>query len=128
MAVADEMRATGACPGYDEFRSYPLYDAIFKRRARRVSKGTHEVSAGSLSWRSDDKAQPLTPLEQAVLISVTGMTGITMPDLPTRSETGSPMLATPMIEARGRSAGSPDNAQATVFFMIDDEGAYLLRR
>ncbi len=77
---------------------------------------------------SNEQPQALTPLEQAVLISVTGITGITMPDLPTRSETGGKMLGSPMMEAIGRSAGSPDNAQATMFFMIDDHGTYLLRQ
>ena len=101
--------------GFDHFRRYPLYEAIFKRRARRISNGIREVDAGSLSWRSNEPPQPLTPLEQAVLISVTGVTGITMPDLPTVSETGGKILGSPMMEAIGRSAGSPDNAQATVF-------------
>jgi hypothetical protein len=114
--------------GFEQFRHYPLFDTIFKRRTRRISKGIKEVSAGSLSWRSDLEPHPLTPLEQAVLISVTGVTGITMPDMPTKSESGGTMLGSPMIEAVGRSAGSPDNAQATVFFMIDDHGTYLLRK
>jgi hypothetical protein len=114
--------------GLDQFRRYSLYEAIFKRRARRISKGIREVNAESLSWHSEEPPQPLTPLEQAVLISVTGITGIIMPDLPTISERGDKMLGSPMLEAVGRSAGSPDNAQATVFFMLDDDGTYLLRR
>ena len=127
MTMTDD-RGGPAHAGFDQFRNYPLYEAIFKRRARRISKGIREVDAGSLSWRSNEQPQALTPLEQAVLISVTGITGITMPDLPTRSETGGKMLGSPMMEAIGRSAGSPDNAQATVFFMIDDHGTYLLRQ
>jgi hypothetical protein len=125
--VTDD-RQSATLAGFEQFRSYPLYDAIFKRRARRVSTGIREISAGSLSWHSNDKPHPLSPLEQAVLISVTGVTGITMPDMPTVSETGGIMLGSPMIEAVGRSAGSPDNAQATVFFMLDDDGTYLLRK
>ena len=127
MTMTDD-RGGPAHAGFDQFRNYPLYEAIFKRRARRISKGIREVDAGSLSWRCNEQPQALTPLEQAVLISVTGITGITMPDLPTRSETGGKMLGSPMMEAIGRSAGSPDNAQATVFFMIDDHGTYLLRQ
>jgi hypothetical protein len=123
-----EEHAGSVSHGYDELLRYPLIDAIFKRRARRVSKGIHEVESGSLSWHSDDKPQPLSALEQAVLIAVTGLTGITMPDMPTQSETGGKMLGSPMMEAVGRAAGSPDNAQATVFFMIDDTGTYLLQR
>ena len=130
MALATEHQhasdAHGA--GFDAFRRYPLYEAIFRRRTRRVSKGIKKWEADSLSWHSDAESQPLTPLEQAVLISVTGITGITMPDMPTRSEAGGRMLGSPMLEAAGRSSGSPDNAQATVFFMLDDNGTYLLRK
>ena len=126
MTMTDD-RGGPAHAGFDQFRNYPLYEAIFKRRARRISKGTAR-SMPEPSWHSNEQPQALTPLEQAVLISVTGITGITMPDLPTRSETGGKMLGSPMMEAIGRSAGSPDNAQATVFFMIDDHGTYLLRQ
>src|SRR5262245_13778045 len=127
--VTEHQHASDAhVAGFDAFRRYPLYEAIFRRRTRRVSKGIKKWKADSLSWLSDAEPQPLTALEQAVLISVTGITGITMPDMPTRSETGGRMLGSPMLEAAGRSSGSPDNAQATVFFMIDDNGTYLLRK
>ncbi|MCK1291285.1 hypothetical protein [Bradyrhizobium sp. 30] len=114
--------------GFERYLQYPLAEAIFKRRSRRISKGIGEIPAGSLTWRSNDKVHPLTELEQAVLIAATGITGITMPDMPGRTETGTPLLGSPMLEAVGRAASSPDNAQATAFVMIDDEGTYLLRK
>jgi hypothetical protein len=36
------------CAGFDAFRQYPLYDAIFHRRTRRVSKGIKKWEADSL--------------------------------------------------------------------------------
>ena len=114
--------------GFESYLQYPLSQAMFKRRPRRIGKGIGEVPAGSLTWRSDDKPQPLTEFEQSILIAATGITGITMPDMPDRTEAGGPLLGSPMVEAIGRSASSPDNAQATVFIMIDDDGTYLLRK
>jgi hypothetical protein len=44
MAVTTEhpkvsSQAHAHCAGFDAFRRYPLYEAIFRRRTRRVSKG-----------------------------------------------------------------------------------------
>jgi hypothetical protein len=38
------------------------------------------------------------------------------------------MLGSPNLEVIGRAASSPDNAQATHFFLINDDGTYFLRR
>src|SRR5262249_46799888 len=56
------------------------------------------------------------------------ITGMTMPDDPTETEDHKPLLGSPMLELAGRSASSPDNAQATYFFLINDSGTYFLRR
>ncbi|QIG52536.1 hypothetical protein G5V57_18225 [Nordella sp. HKS 07] len=122
------MSAATPNSGFERYLRYPLVDAIFKRRSRRISQGIGEVSAGSLTWHSNDKPHPLTELEQSILIAATGITGITMPDMPDRTEAGSQLLGSPMVNAIGRAASSPDNAQATVFIMIDDSGTYLLRK
>lgn len=114
--------------GFERFLQYPLSQSMFKRRSRRISKGLGEIPAASLTWRSNDKPHPLSEFEQSILIAATGITGITMPDMPDRTETGGPLLGSPMVEAVGRAASSPDNAQATVFVMIDDDGTYLLRK
>lgn len=107
---------------------YPLFSAIFNRRSRRISKGIPSAPAGSLSYTSDQKPQPLDPLEEALLIAATGITGVTAPDMPFQSEDGKALVGSPMLEAYGRTAGSPDNAQATHFFLINDSGTYFLRR
>jgi hypothetical protein len=106
--------------------SYPLFDAIFQRRSRRISKGIRSVLAGSLSYSSTQEAQPLTPLEEALLIAATGTTGLTMPDMPFKTPDKQNLVGSPMLQIRGRAASSPDNAQSTSFFLINDSGTYLL--
>ncbi len=107
---------------------YPLFDALFNRRSRRIARGTAEVRAGSLTYTSQEKPQPLSPLEEAVLIAATGVSGVTFPDRPFQDERGNAILGTPNLNMLGRCAGSPDNAQAAHFFLINDEGTYFLKR
>ena len=64
-----------------------------------------------------------------MLISLTGCTGLTMPDRPfTDPRDHKPIMAKPNLNMAGRTAGSPDNAQGTHFFMINDTGTYFLRK
>jgi hypothetical protein len=116
-------------PGLSEALHYPLFSAFFQRRSRRISKGVPAVPAGGgLDYVSKQAPQPLSPVEEALLIAATGLTGMTMPDLPLKTTDGQPLDGSPMIELRGRSASSPDNAQGTHFFLINDSGTYLLKR
>ena len=46
-----------------------------------------------------------------------GITGLALADNPYQTREGKPLLGTPLLEVRGRSTGSPDNAQSTFFFM-----------
>jgi hypothetical protein len=114
--------------GFEEMSKYPFFEALFKRRSRRISMGLKSIPAGSNSFTSNAPPQPLSALEEAVLISAVGMTGITLPDRPFQSPTGENILGTPNINFPGRAAGSTDNAQGTHFFLISDTGAYLLKR
>ena len=82
-----------------------------------------------MSWTSDEPRAPLTDLEEAILIAVTGCTGLTMPDRPFADpRDGKPIMAKPNLNMVGRTAGSPDNAQGTHFFLINDTGTYFLRK
>ena len=64
-----------------------------------------------------------------MLISLTGCTGLTMPDRPFADpRDNKPIMAKPNLNMAGRTAGSPDNAQGTHFFMINDTGTYFLRK
>ena len=111
--------------GLDALTQRPLLTSIWRRRTHRVSRGS-SIEAGSMSWTSSEPRTPLTELEEAVLISLTGCTGLTMPDRPfSDPRDHKPIMAKPNLNMVGRTAGSPDNAQGTHFFMINDTGTYL---
>jgi hypothetical protein len=114
--------------GFYQALEYPLFSSIFNRRSRRISKGIRSIRAGALSYASEKHPEALNELEEAVLIAVTGATGLTMPDRPFQTPNGEPMLGSPNINMLGRAAGSPDNAQATHFVLINDSGTYFLNR
>jgi len=114
--------------GFDAMAKYPLYDAIAHRRSRRIGLGLNTIAAGSNTYHSTTKPQPLSELEEAVLISTIGLTGNTLPDRPFEAPTGEKILGTPNLNFPGRAAGSTDNAQATHFFLINDSGVYFLQR
>lgn len=113
--------------GFQKARTYPLWEALFGRRTRRVTRGA-SFKSGSFSFTSRHAPQPLSRLEEAMLIAATGITGLAFADNPYQTESGKPLLGTPLLDVRGRSAGSPDNAQSTHFFMWNDEGTYFLKR
>jgi hypothetical protein len=114
--------------GLDALLDCSLLTSIWQRRTHRVSRGS-SIAAGSLSWSSDQPRTPLSDLEEAILISLTGCTGLTMPDRPlTDPRNGVPIMAKPNLNMIGRAAGSPDNAQGTHFFLINDSGTYFLRK
>jgi len=102
---------------------------MWRRRTHRVSRGVPEVMAGTMTYRSEQKPLPLDELEEAILIAATGCTGLTMPDRPLQDpSSGQFIMAKPSLTMTGRSADSPDNAQGTHFFMINDSGTYFLRK
>ena len=114
--------------GLDALLERPLLTSIWRRRTHRVSRGS-SIEAGSMSWSSNEPRAPLTELEEAILVSLTGCTGLTMPDRPFADpRDGKPIMAKPNLNMAGRSAGSPDNAQGTYFFLINDTGTYFLRK
>jgi len=119
--------ADHAHPGLDDLFRYPLMDALVERRTRRVAQGV-SLNAGPLSYQSPNQPEPLTPLEEAVLIlTATGVTGMTMHDGPLIKVDGTQELGTPFLNIVGRTGSSADNCQATHFFMINDDGMFLLR-
>lgn len=113
--------------GFKAAREYPLWDAIFGRRSRRVAAGA-SFKSGTFTFASALPPQPLSRLEEAFLIAATGITGLPYWDNPYETAGGKPLLGTPCVEGTGRAAGSPDNAQSTVFLMWNDEGTYLLKK
>ncbi|MET9961384.1 hypothetical protein ABZ128_20410 [Streptomyces sp. NPDC006326] len=120
--------STQSRTGLEDLMNRPLLQSIWRRRTHRVSRGS-SVEAGSMSWASTAPRAPLTELEEAVLIAMTGCSGLTMPDRPFADpRDGKPIMAKPNLNMAGRTAGSPDNAQGTHFFLINDSGTYFLRR
>jgi hypothetical protein len=113
--------------GLNDLFSYPLMQAIQDRRTRRVAQGVSLKSA-DLSHNSANAPSPLSPIEEAILIAATGVTGAVMHDGPLIKPTGLPELGTPFLNSVGRAASSADNAQATSMFMINDEGTWLIQR
>jgi len=113
--------------GFQRARTASLFDTIKNRRSLRISKGIQSVPAGSLSYESKQAPQPLDPLEEAILIAVAGRMGkFTLPDRPFEDGHGNRILGSPNIRFLRRAAGSPDNAQNTYFFMMNDSGTYFL--
>lgn len=124
MSVQPEVKQEGL----EDLLSRPLLETIWRRRTHRVSRGA-SVAAGSMSHRSTHRPMPLEELEEAVLIALTGCSGLTMPDRPFEDpRDGTPIMAKPNLNTAGRTAGSPDNAQGTHFFMINDSGTYYLKK
>src|SRR4051795_11080029 len=128
--TADDQPAAGAehqHRGLQDLFSYPLTQALQDRRTRRVAQGT-SLEHGAQPYKSSNAPSPLSPLEEAILIASTSVTGAVMHDGPTKKPDGSPELGTMFLEVAGRAASSADNAQATSFFMINDEGIWLIKR
>jgi len=122
------MSADNATHGLANLRTRSLIDTMWQRRTHRVSRGS-DVAAGAMSYKSPNARAPLSALEEAVLIAATGCTGLSMPDRPFFDpRNGQPIMAKPNVNMVGRTAGSPDNAQGTHFFMINDSGTWFLRK
>lgn len=115
-------------PGLEAMLKYPLIQAICERRTRRVAQGC-SVLAGPLSHHSTNNSEPLSLLEEAILICSTGLTGVVMLDGPLKKPSGAPEdLGSMFSNILARSGPSADNSQATSLFMINDEGIWLLKR
>ena len=122
--------SAGRSRGLDELFSYPYISCLRDRRTRRVACGV-SIDAGPLSHQSTNAPKPLSKLEEAVLIVSMGTTGVVMMDGPlfNKRKTGDAAteLGTPFLNVAARTGSSADNCQATSFFMIHDEGIWLLR-
>src|SRR5260370_627879 len=115
--------------GLERLLSRPLFETIWQRRTHRVPRGVPLIKAGSMTYESDQSPFPLDELEEAILIAITGHSGLTMPDRPLQDpKTNEYIMAKPSLSMEGRTAGSPDNAQGTHFFMINDNRPYLLKK
>ncbi|MGQ0722471.1 MAG: hypothetical protein ACT4PE_12995 [Candidatus Eiseniibacteriota bacterium] len=108
---------------------YPLFRALLERRSRRFARGLR-LDGGPLSFESTLRAEPLTPDEEAALVfAACGITGWALAELPyergTEDESGSGNI---MAQLVGRTVPSPDALHDVVLFVLNDGGAWMIRR
>lgn len=113
----------------DRLARYPLLDALLERRSRRFGKGLR-LNGGPLAYTSAQAPEPLSVEEEAALaFAACGITGPVLGDLPYQTgevqDAGSGNI---MIHLVGRTVASGDAAHVTVVFVINDEGAWMLKR
>jgi hypothetical protein len=108
---------------------YPLLQALIDRRSRRFAAGA-QLNGGPLAYTSAVSPQPLSVEEEAALaFAACGVTGYALAELPYDSgaafEAGNGNIITHFI---GRTTPSGDAIHAATLFVINDCGAWLLKR
>lgn len=107
---------------------YPLLEALISRRSRRFAKGM-TMNGGPLSYESDKQPEPLSLEEEAALaFAACGITGPTLAELPydggETKEAGSGNI---IINLVGRTVPSGDAAHVVSLFVLNDDGAWMLK-
>lgn len=109
--------------------AFPLLQALIERRSRRFPRGA-SLEGGPLAYRSSVPPVPLTLEEEAQLaFAACGVTGYALAELPYQSgsepESGGGNIMTHFI---GRTVASGDAMHNCTLFVINDGGAWLLKR
>jgi hypothetical protein len=109
--------------------TYPLMQALLRRRSRRFAKGMR-LNGGPLSFTSTQDPQRLSLEEEAILaFSACGITGYGLGDLPFQNgetpETGGGNI---LIHFIGRTVASGDAVHAVSLFVLNNDGVWLLKR
>ena len=113
---------SGAFRGLQAAVEFPLVDAIQGRRSRRFAKGAI-IPSGPLAFSSRQAAEPLSELEQILLLaSVSGITGWS--NLIPWNRFYSPGIPNYAAAAGGRSFPSAAGFHTTEVFYTDDNGVY----
>ncbi|MGH3577332.1 MAG: hypothetical protein ACRDU0_07230, partial [Mycobacterium sp.] len=119
LVISDHERAALA-----EATQFPLFAAITGRRSRRFPVGGR-IPAGALAFTSRRPVQPLSEVERALLLSVTG--GVTGWHYGIAHNPGyAPSLPNYSGSATGRSFPSAAGFHTSQLFFTDDTGTYLL--
>jgi hypothetical protein len=101
-----------------------LLDALRNRRSRRFGLGM-EIPDGPLRYKSRHPPRPLSEEHEAALaFAACGVTGYALADLAYGTAQGGQML-TGML---GRTVASPDAIHMSAVCVINDRGAWLLKR
>lgn len=102
---------------------FPLMRAIFGRRSRRFGLGM-EIPSGPLAFKSGSDPQPLSELEQAILVtSATGVSGWSfgIPFSPIKPKEH----ANPTVRFTGRTAPTAAGIGTPVLFYATDDGTFV---
>ena len=129
MTTADSVRQSLYESRFDSLKGTPLIDVIANRRSRRFALG-HDLDGGPLTYRSAHEPKPLTEEEEAVIVFAgSGFTGYTLGEAPfapgkePESSNGNIMVST-----LGRTIASPDGVNSAILFVLNDDGAFQIRR
>jgi hypothetical protein len=115
-------------PAY-QVREYPLFDALIHRRSRRFGKG-FRLNGGPLAYESPEAPEPLSiDNEAALAFAACGITGYALADVPFQTgdvpnASGGNMWG----HLVGRTVPSADALHSVAVFVINDDGAWMLRR
>jgi hypothetical protein len=101
----------------DQAWSYPLFEALYRRRSRRFGLG-FEMQEGPFRYKSAHAPVALTELEEALLVGAgAGFTGLAFWDLPTPP---------PYTRLSGRTFPTTRGGGQTALFWTNDRGFYVL--
>jgi hypothetical protein len=108
--------------------SYPLFDAILQRRARRFPLGA-TMPGQEQAFVSPHAPFPLDPVEEALLILAgTGVSGIALSDLPFVNNAAETLCGNTMLQFAGRVYASACGSHGTELFYTNDTGVYMVQQ
>jgi hypothetical protein len=125
--TAEPIAALAQMP--ERLAQYALVDALTMRRSRRFAKGLR-LNGGPLAYASACAPQPLSMDEEAALaFAACGITGPVLADLPYQTgELPEASSGNIMSHLVGRTVASGDAIHSNTVFVINDDGAWMLRR
>ena len=122
MSIDTESSAARQTAALSELAEYPLLDALYGRRARRISLGS-AIPDGPLAYESPHDPMPLSELERmVVLTSMAGTTGWHYSI--TRNARYAGHMANYAAGAAGRTFPSAAGVHTAELFFTDDSGTY----
>src|SRR3984893_923356 len=110
----DQLRASELV---DDAWQFPLFEALYGRRSRRLRVG-FEINEGPFPYHSQGRSLPLSELEEALLVAAgVGVSGTPVCD-----------MARPVASAAGlgRTFGSTSGGRRTALFLTNDEGVHVM--
>ncbi len=115
--------------GRDTLASFPLLTALLERRSRRFGAG-FRLNGGPLAFESRRPPHPLGLEEEAALaFAANGVNGFALSELPFASgDIAAGDGGHIMVHFVGRTIPSGDAMHLCTLFVVNDDGAWMLRR